>query len=278
MQWRPLVDDLLRKKVGYDFDIANAKQKYIESLLDVRKVYKKDAETHRRHLRHEIVEIAKQLWAFGVGDSEIDKCIRLAREAFAPVSMLPEFLFPARCLDPSKLTLPFDVSEKWLEDPTCKLKSSREIVTRSSTWKQKEALRMVTELCSWSMPGYRSAGRGGTVTTWVKVSDEYHLRRIEKTMTADFAIEFLGKSSPYSPYTSLPKNFHRLRVVLTKLHIIPYDSTLPRLEEHELALAKKIYFKKLLMNCCVGCPGSGLLAFPRGFEVSVGGLLPLHVC
>ena len=275
VQWRPLVDDVLRKELGLDFETACAKQKYLNQLLATSKMLKRPTESNRRQLRHEIVQVAKRYWDLGTADTKINETIKFARATFAPTAILEQFLFPIRSLDEGFLTLPYDDSEGWLEDPTMKLKSSREISTRTAVWKAQAALQMVNKLCDFGAETYYFPGEGGSVTAWIKASDQYHVQRMESTITADFAIVKLqqagrashfrdtASSDPRSNYRSL---YYRLGVALSKLQIPPMQPLVKhQLSDYELYLAKDVYFKKLLSASCAGCPGTGLLAFPHGY-------------
>ena len=140
---------------------------------------------------------------------------------------------------------------------------------------------MVIKLCGWTSDKYYDAGRGGTVTTWIKAADEYHIQRMEKILTADFAIQQLEEAnvaSYFDPTTGMirgkkhPRGVHlrRLGVILAKLKIPPMspvrkdvlvDGTVVAeevLDEYQLKMAKEVYFKKLLRSCCVACPHTGL--------------------
>ena len=227
-------------------------------------MHKRPTEGNRRQLRHEIVEVAKRYWDHGAGDDDVNEAIKFARSTFAPTAILQQFLFPARSLDGALLTLPYDDSEGWLEDPTMKLKSSREIFNRTARWKADVALQMVIKLCNWYSETYYFPGEGGSVTAWIKASEQYHIQRMERTVTADFAIAKLKQDGRES-YFGRRSRFERLGVILTKLHIPPMQPLIKhRLSECELLLAKEVFFKKLLTASCVGCPQTGLLAFPSG--------------
>jgi len=235
---------------------------------------------------------AKRIWEFSSGSSRIHRTIRFARSTFAPTDTLQRFLFPPRSLDAGLLHLPFDASERWLEDPT-RLLNSREIFTRTDAWKNQVAMEMIIKLCDWSSIHYHQAGYGGTVTTWVAAADHYHIQRMEQTLSADFAIAKLKEISlsPYGHTATLTNQgtlhrqklgFERLGVILAKLKIPPMSPVRKQvpnkkyhnkeelkaagqvLNGHELKMAKEVYFKKLLRACCVGCPRTGSLAFPPG--------------
>lgn len=276
-QWRPLVDDVLRKAVGLDFETALAKQKYLEHLLATSKMLKRPTEANRRRLRHNIVTVAKRLWDFGTGEPRIDNAIKQARSTFAPTEIIERFLFPPRSLDAAQLTEPFDASDGWLGDPTMQLKSSREVLNRSPSWKAMVAVQMINKLCGHhDHPTYYLPGYGGAVTTWVNASEHYHIQRMENTIDVNFAIQKLKDDGRVSYFRRTPPNtqsyissyeglYERLGVILTKLHIPPMQPLrAEQLNERDLALAKNVYFKKLLRVSCVGCPKSGKLAFPRG--------------
>lgn len=236
---------------------------------------KRPTESNHRQLRHELVQVAKKYWTFGTADTNVNETIKFARSTFAPTAILEQFLFPARSLDGALLTLPYDDSEGWLEDPTMKLKSSREIFTRTAAWKAQAALQMVNKLCDFGAETYYFPGEGGSVTAWIKASDQYQVQRMENSITADFAIAKLqqaGRASYFRDAASgdqsnnYSSRFHRLSAILTKLHIPPMQPLIKnQLSDYELSLAKDIYFKKLLSAACAGCPNTGLLAFPRGY-------------
>jgi hypothetical protein len=292
VQWRPLVDEILRKKLGIDFETALAKQKYLTHLGATLTASRRPTETNRTQLRNEIVVIAKRIWDFGTGNPLINQAISFARSTFAPTDLLQGFLFPPRSLDASLLHLPFDDTESWLEDPT-RLLSSRDIFSRTAAWKNQAAIDMATKLCDWSSIDYYQAGYGGTVTTWITAADEYHIQRMEQTISADFAIQKLKDENAVSyghptTFTSQGQihqkaiRFERLGVILAKLKIPPMSLVRKEvlekegltkeqlkmaeqvLNDRELKMAKEVYFKKLLRSCCVGCPRTGLLAFPPG--------------
>jgi hypothetical protein len=236
--------------------------------------------------------IAKRIWDFGTGNPIVNQAIRFARTTFAPTDILQYFLFSPRSLDGSLLHLPFDHSECWLEDPT-KLLNSRDIFSRTTAWKNQAAMEMVTKLCDWSSVNYYQAGYGGTVTTWITAADEYHVQRMEQIISADFVIQKLKdeNAASYNNPTTLTNQsqlyqkvvwFERVGVILAKLKIPPLSPVRKEvldtekldkekvkvaeqvLDERELKMAKEVYFKKLLRACCVGCPRTGLLAFPPG--------------
>ena len=289
-QWRPFVDDILRKKLGIDFEMALAKQKYLTHLGATLTASRRPTETNRTQLRNEIVVIAKRIWDFGTGNAHIDKAISFARSTFAPTEILQCFLFPPRSLDGSLLTIPFDDSERWLDDPT-RLLNSRGIFNRTTHWRNHAAMEMVTKLCDWSSGSYYQAGYGGGVTAWITAADSYHMRRMEKTISADFAIQKLKDENvtSYSYPTTFTSHgqtyrkvihFERLGVILAKLKIPPMSPVRKEvlkvinkdtvkvaeevLNERELKMAKEVYFKKLLRVSCVGCPHTSLLAFSPG--------------
>lgn len=286
-QWRPFVDEVLRKKLGIDFETALAKQKYLTHLRATLAASRRPTETNRTQLRNEIVVIAKRIWDFGTGNPHINKTIGFARSTFAPTDVLQCFLFPPRSLDGNLLTLPFDDSEGWLEDPT-RLLSSREIFSRTTAWKNQAAMEMVTKLCNWSSGDYYQAGNGGAVTTWIKAADHYHVQRMEQTISADFAIQRLRDENAASyNYLAMLTNqgqiyrrvihFERLGVILAKLKIPPMSPVRKEVfdkkgvivaqdmpHERKLEIMGEAYFKKLLRVSCVGCPLTGLLAFPPG--------------
>jgi hypothetical protein len=286
LQWRPFVDDVLRKKLGIDFETALAKQKYLTHLSATLTASRRPTETNRTQLRYEIVLIAKRIWDFGTRNVHINKAISFARSTFAPTEILQRFLFPARSLDGSLLTIPFDDNERWLEDPT-RLLNSREIFNRTIAWKRQAATDMVIKLCDWSSANYYQAGYGGAVSAWIKAADEYHIQRMEQTISADFAIQKLkdvnaasyGQSTAFTNQGQIYRKvirFERLGVILAKLKVPPMSPVRNEvfdegvkvaaevLEERELKMAKEIYFKRLVRASCVGCPQTGLLAFPPG--------------
>jgi hypothetical protein len=292
IQWRPLVDAILREQLGIDFETALAKQKYLIHLGAALTASRRPTEKNRTRLRHEIVLIAKRIWDFGSGNPLVNRMISFARSTFAPTDTLQCFLFPPRSLDEGLLHLPFDDSESWLEDPTRLLKS-RDVFNRTSVWKNQAALEMITKLCDWSSINYRQPGYGGTVTTWIAAADRYHIQRMEQTVSADFAIEklketnlaFYGQTAILTGQGQLQRKqvgFERMGVILAKLKILPVGPerkevpnkkdcnneelkvTEQVLSDHELEMAKEFYFKKLLRACCVGCPRTGFLAFPPG--------------
>jgi hypothetical protein len=292
VQWRPFVDEVLRQKLGIDFETALAKQNYLTHLGATLTASRRPTETNRTQLRNEIVMIAKRIWDFGTGNPLVNEAIRFARSTFAPTDILHCFLFSPRSLDGSLIHLPFDHSESWLEDPT-RLLNSRDIFHRTTAWKNQAAMDMVTKLCDWSSISYYQAGYGGTVTTWIRAADQYHVQRMEQTISADFAIQKLKEenAASYGHPTTFNNQgqlyqkvvrFERLGVILAKLKIPPMSPVLKEvldtkefdeekakaaeqvLDGRELKMAKQVYFKKLLRACCVGCPRTGLLAFPPG--------------
>ena len=275
-QWRLFVDDILREKIGVDFETAVAKQQYLKQLLATSRSQSSrmriEMEGHRRQLRKEIVEIAKKFWDSGVGNATVDATIAFAKATFAPTDQLQRFLFPARSLDENLLHLPYNDKDKWPVDHTNNLRSSRIVKSRWLEWKEWAARMMILDLCDWSTGSvYYQFGNGGTVTEWVKAADEYHLRRLKTIATADYAISQVQAGNGFVSPASPSNNFHghadtrRLQVILEKLRISPMESDQDtELSGLELELVKNVFFKKLLHNCCVGCPKSGLLALPRG--------------
>jgi hypothetical protein len=188
--------------------------------------------------------------------------------------------------------LPFDASERWLEDPT-RLLNSREILTRTDAWKNQVAMEMITKLCDWSSIHYHQAGYGGTVTTWIAAADLYHIQRMERTISADFAIAkvkeislsshghtptLTGQGALHTPRLA----FENLGLILAKLKIPPMSPVRKQvpnkmyrskeelkeaeqvLSDDELKMAKEVYFKKLWQACCVGCPRTGYLVCAPG--------------
>jgi hypothetical protein len=184
------------------------------------------------------------------------------------------------------LTILFDDTEHWLEDPT-RLLNSWEIFNRTVAWKSQAAADMVINLCDWSSANYYQAGHGGAVSTWINAADEYHIQRMEQTISADFAIQKLkvvnaasyNQSTTFTSQGQIYQNlirFERLGVMLAKLKV-PSMSLVRKevfdegvkvvgevLEERGLKIAKETYFKRLVRASCVGCPQTGLLAFPTG--------------
>ena len=266
----------MREKIGVDFETAVAKQQYLTQLLATSRMVSSrvriEMEACRRQLRKEIVEIAKKFWDSGVGDAEIDATIAFAKATFAPTDQLQRFLFPARNLDEDLLHLPYNDQDKWVIDHTSNLKSSRIVKSRWLEWKEWAARDMIICLCDWAIGSqYYEDGHGSAVTAWVKAADEYHLRRLKTVATAEHAISQvqagIGSVSPASPPNNLQghANTSRLQVILEKLRISPMKSDPgSQLSGEELDLVKDVFFKKLLHNCCVGCPKTGLLALPRG--------------
>jgi hypothetical protein len=110
---------------------------------------------------------------------------------------------------------------------------------------------------------------------------------MEQTISADFAIQilkdvdaaFYDQSATFTNQGQIGQKlirFERLGVILAKLKVPPMSLVRKEvfdegakvvgevLEERGLKMAKEIYFKKLVRASCVGCPHTGLLAFPPG--------------
>ena len=110
---------------------------------------------------------------------------------------------------------------------------------------------------------------------------------MEQTISADFAIQKLkdanaavyGQSTTFTNQGQIYQKlirFERLGVILAKLKVPPMSLVRKEvfdegvrvagevLEERELKMVKEVYFKRLVRASCVGCPHTGLLAFPPG--------------
>lgn len=224
----------------------------------------------RQALRRDLVHLAQGLSTSSTYDNIP---ANLAKRTFAKPTGLSSFLFRAGLLNEERMFEPYDPTEAWLSDPTESLTSSNDVrqKLRDATWKTQKATEMLGLL-------FNPQSLGNGVTTFNQAADQYHIRRISGSISADTTIEVLKKQfrphhSPFirTPSDVAPDGLHmmtcHLDVLLAKLYVFRGAfPTLPQLSPQELKLAKEVYFKKLALKTCNSCPHTDLLTMPRGVE------------
>ena len=274
-QYRPMVDEILRAKIGVDFETAVAIQGYIRQLLETCKggAQSTPLRANRARLRRDIVVRAQEIWkrtklnhndVVGLTNHPaatrvtLAKCIIVhARERWAPTSMLPTFLFPSRLLTSSALFSPCNPKAHWLEDPTLGLQTSRDICSLGPDWVNWNARAMLQNLVLFT---------GGVgVTIWVKAAEEWHLRRLKHDLYSGkyLNLEYGGLRLEKLQDVPTAAN-NRLDVIAKKLRI---DSLFPigTLTDHEKRMAV-VCFNKIIRHRCAGCPVNNLLILPSGLK------------
>lgn len=273
--YRPLVDEVLRKHNGLDFEAASAIQMYICQLLETTKgsTQSESIKGHRRRLRMKIARRAQEIWASTVSDKgQLDGTIQgskarqemrnklmiiHSRDRWAPTSKLPQFLFPARLLSDSYQWAPFDPTEKWLKDPTLALETSREVIRAGHRWVDEKAKEMVNQLVT--------LGAEGQVTDWIRTAERWHVRRITRDLHLGKYLNLEYGGSRFSELMDVPTVANnRLDVIAKKLRIDPLLST-GTLTAHEKKKAVAC-FNKIVLQRCGGCPHNNLLSFPCGLQ------------
>jgi hypothetical protein len=271
-----MVDEILRKNIGVDFETALQMQKYIEQLLETWKggAQSEQIKAHRRELRNDIVLRAQSVWdATMVLDKDHDKefqkvaeaemalfrrTIVQARDRWAPSLILGSFLFPARLLKASKLWLPDDPDAKWPVDPTLELGTSREVLAVGQDWINRKAHNILRDLIL-----SQTAENGATA--WVKAAQDWHVRRLRNDLYSGkyLNLEYGGERSKHlhNPSTS---RLNRLDVIAKKLRIDPMFPV-GKLTAHEKKMAVAC-FNKIVNQRCAGCPYNNLLILPMGIE------------
>jgi hypothetical protein len=281
-----MVDDILRQKIGLDFHTAAAVQKYICQLLETWKggTQSEPLKAHRRKLRRDIVSCAQDIWDSTVLDkvklsdttgnpvakSRVTKKIIIvqSRQRWAPTSMLPKFLFPARLLTDSNLWAPYDPNAKWLHDPTLDLETSRDVLRAGALWIDRKAREMVQKLVVY---GYE-----GGVTSWITAAVEWHVRRLTHDLYWGkyLNFEFGGKRQTEPSDVPTAAN-NRLDVLAKKLRIDPLFPV-GALTNHEKKEAVG-RFNKIIVQRCTGCPENNMLILPGGLRAIVQHYCDHHV-
>jgi hypothetical protein len=271
-----MVDEILRKKNGIDFETATSVQGYILQLLETCKggPQSEPLKANRRKVRIEIVKRAQMIWErinVKPEDNEIErtgnymarnkvfakKMIVHARQRWAPTSVLPKFLFAARLLSSSSLWLPYDSDEQWLVDPTFELKTSREVLRAGGYWIDQKARKMIHDLVVYQP--YRA------VTTWVKATEEWHVQRIKQDLYSGRYLNFeyggIRRRELSDPPTA---ENNRLDVIAKKLRIDPLFPV-GTLTDYEKKMAVSC-FNEIVIQRCAGCPFNNLLIIPGGLK------------
>ena len=274
--YRPVVDDLLKWKIGLDFETAHSMQMYINQLL---KTWKGNAlstslERARRGIRQKIVLAAQEIWsktyltqeeksAFATtnpaGKKRLAKMIIIqARDRWAPTSELGKFLFPSRLLHDTALCVADPQEAEWLPDPTQNIKSSRQVVQINDRWIEDTAHSMINNLVAC----HRDAIH---VSTWVKAATDWHVCRLLRDIWSG---KYLNLSHGGDHFAQLQQNLalnkNRLEIIARKLRIDPSlpTGTLTRYERKQATAC----FNKILIARCVACPKHNLLILASGLE------------
>jgi hypothetical protein len=277
--YRPMVDEVLRRKIGLDFATAIAVQRYIRQLLETSKGGRlsEGLKANRRKLRCDIVVRAQEIWESVVlnggeegiaktGDAAAKKkavskmMVVYSRERWAPTSIIPKFLFPDRLLFSSQRWLPYDGEEQWLTDPTLGLETSRDVLRVGADWVDQKAKDMLQQLIAYET--------GGLVTTWNKAAEEWHTQRLKLDLLYGKYLNLdLGGKRLKEPAESPTLENNRLDVIAKKLRI---DASFPvgTLNDHEKRMAVGC-FNKIIRQRCSGCPQSNHLILPCGLEAIV---------
>jgi hypothetical protein len=270
-----MVDEILRTQIGIDFETAAAVQRYIRQLLDTWKggAQSERLKANRRRLRGEIVRCAQAIWDKTVLNGEelivktgdavarrnaITKMIVVhSRERWAPASLLPTFLFPARLLPSSNARLAYDHQARWLADPTLDLETSRGVLRVGADWIHRKAGEMLQNLVVHK--------HGAGVTTWIQAAEEWHSQRIKQDLYSGkyLNLEHGGARLDELRNPATASN-NRLDVIAKKLRIDPLFP-IGTLTEQEKRMAVACFIK-IVRERCAGCPLNNLLVLPSGLE------------
>lgn len=273
--YRPMVDEILRQKIGVDFLTTAAVQTYINQLLETWKggTQSEPLKAHRRNLRMDIVECAQQIWDSTVleeqkpgqppPDAAAERRMRmkliivLARGRWAPTSRLAQFLFPSRLLPHTNLWLPYDSEAQWLFDPTLDLEKSRDVLRAGPFWVHDKALKMVQDLVS--------CGPEGEVTSWMEAAQEWHVRRLTHELYCGKYLNLkFGGPRQHVPMDVPTALNNRLDVLAKKLRIDPlFPAGALSHHEKKKAIAS---FNKIVLARCGGCPLNNLMILPGGLK------------
>jgi hypothetical protein len=275
-QYRPLVDEILRAMIGLDFETAAGVQGYMLQLLDTWKggPQSEMLKANRRKLRRGIVERAQEIWEKTRLNGEEDvmekagdpavrkqatakKIVVHTRERWAPVSMLPTFLFPARLLTRTNPWLPYDSNVEWLRDPTMGLETSRDVLRVGADWIDRTAEVMLQNLVIYHPDA--------AVTTWIQAAEKWHIQRLKHDLYSGkyLNLQYGGPRLEKLQDVSTRGN-NRLDVVAKKLRIDPLFPV-GTLTDHEKRVAVAC-FNKIIRHRCSGCPLNNLLILPCGLE------------
>ncbi|ERF70906.1 hypothetical protein EPUS_02428 [Endocarpon pusillum Z07020] len=275
-EYRPMVDEILRARIGIDFETAVNVQCYILQLLQTWKggPQCEQLRVNRSRLRGDIVKRAQEIWQSiklkgnenfveKTGDLAVrrlaiqKKIIVHARERWAPASVLPTFLFPSRLLTDADLWLPYDPDEQWLPDPTLQLETSRDVLRAGTGWVDQKAREMLLELVIYK-PDM-------AISTWVKAAEQWHIQRITQDLYSGkyLNLEYGGHRLRRLENVGTPEN-NRLDVIAKKLRIDPLFPV-GTLTEHENKMAVASFIR-LIRHRCAGCPINNLLILPCGLK------------
>ena len=273
--YRPMVDEILRQKIGIDFHTAAAVQTYIGQLLETWKggTQSEPLKAHRRNLRRDIVRHAQHIWDSTVLDKKKqnemtvgsvgERRVRMkliivhARQRWAPTSRLAQFLFPARLLPNSNLWLPYDSKAQWLPDPTLDLETSRDVLRAGPYWIDEKAKKMVRDLVVY--------GQEGGVTSWMAAAQEWHIQRLTHEVYCGKYLNLkFGGPQQHEPMDVPTAENNRLDVLAKKLRIDPvFPVGVLTKHEKKRAIAS---FNKIIFSRCTGCPLNNLLILPSGLK------------
>ena len=227
------------------------------------------------------------------------KTFKVFRERFAPTAILHEFLFPMWKLVENPTALPFDKANGWLPDPSILLKKA-DCYMVDDAWITYQANGMLIALTGWFRDRYNHKGAGGYVDAWVAAAKNYHLARLEYLLEAGVTVAM----------SDVPANAHRdvkysrilkwrvkaglqtdeSSIAMTPLPPRPdrtgclFEQSVAEFALQQNAAAKaeeerkegiKV-FNKLVRHCCVGCPVSEQLVYPRGFEGLIEHMRSVH--
>lgn len=275
-EYRPMVDEILRARIGIDFETAVNVQCYILQLLQTWKggSQSEQLRVNRSRLRGGIVKRAQEIWqSIKLNGSENvvektgdltarrlaiqKKIIVHARERWAPASVLPTFLFHSRLLTDADRWLPYDPDEQWLPDPTLQLETSRDVLRAGTGWVDQQAREMLLELVIYQ-PDM-------AISTWVKAAEQWHTQRITRDLYSGKYLNF-GYGGPRLrslKNVGTPGN-NRLDVIAKKLRIDPLFPV-GTLTEHEKKMAVASFIR-IIRHRCAGCPINNLLILPCGLK------------
>jgi hypothetical protein len=194
--YRLMVDEILRRKIGIDFDTALSLQRYIATFLESSKggARCKSTNANRVELRWRIVRRAQEIWEQSTTvprmaepiqfnwqtaswaldsaktKSEFDRAVVHARDRWAPTAKLPIFLFSSYDLGRFNVDTPSNEITDWLPDPTLGLAGSRELRRIGVKWVGRTARDMLSDLiCS----------EGAQATVWGIAAERWHIQRLQ---------------------------------------------------------------------------------------------------
>lgn len=214
---------------------------------------------------------------------------RTFRDRFAPTHKLKSFLFADSLLDEFPSRLAYSPATGWMADPTMVFRKKDDFEFISERWVADRAFEMLEKLTDWRHNAYYHKGYGGYVTNWTDAAMEHHVHRMESHLKTGATVKMEHVPIGLHGIPGL-RRIRKLRVkcglqdeISAGLRPLPqrperggfvtrysFDEYV-RLDqiaaaaELERADATK-YFNKIIRHTCIGCPESGLLFYPMGFE------------